>query len=186
MATPEEMAQTMLENLEEKTGRTILAWKKLLEKEKFEKHGQIVKYLKSEHGVTHGFANLIAHETLLTAAGHASSEDLVAAQYGGAKAGLKPIYDKLIQAIEEFGDDVEVSPKKTSVSLRRKKQFALIKPATRTRMDIGIQLKGDPAQGRLVECKSASMTSHQVSIEDPKGVDKELLAWLKDAYTRAG
>lgn len=186
MATPEEMAQKMLANLEEKTGRTLADWQKILDKEKFEKHGQTVQFLKSEHGVTHGFANLIAHETRGSAAQHSASDDLVAAQYSGAKAELKPIYDKLIRATEKFGKDVEVSPKKTYVSLRRKKQFALIKPATKTRIDIGIQLKGEPPQGRLVECKSGSMTSHQVSVEDVEGVDKELVGWLKEAYSRAG
>lgn len=186
MATPEELAQKMIANLEEKTGKPLATWKKLLARKNFEKHGEMVKFLKTEHGVTHGFANLIAHEARGSAAQHSPTDDLISAQYAGAKADLKPIYDKLIQAISKFGGDVEISPKKTYVSLRRKKQFALIKPATRTRVDIGIQLKGDPAKGRLTPCKSASMTSHQVSIEDTKGVDKELLSWLKDAYERAG
>jgi len=136
--------------------------------------------------VTHGFANVIAHEVRRSAAGHSSSADLVAAQYSGAKADLKPIYDKLIKAIAKFGKGVEVSPKKTYVSLRHNKQFGLIKPATKTRIDIGIQLKGEAGTKRLAKCKTGGMTSHEVRVESVKNVDKELIAWLKEAYTRAG
>lgn len=186
MASPEEMAQKMLANLEEKTGKTAAEWKKLLDKQSFEKHGEIVKYLKSEHGVTHGFANLIAHESRKSAALHAdSTDDLVAAQYA-KKPDLLPIYEKIIAAAQKLGKDVEISPKKTTVSLRRKKQFAVVKPATKTRMDVGIQLKGDPADGRLEACKAGGMTSHQVSVTSASEVDKELVAWLKEAYSRAG
>lgn len=180
------MAQKMLGNLEEKTGETLSSWQKILAKQGFEKHGQIVKFLKSEHGVTHGFANLIAHETLRSASIHAPADDLVAAQYSGAKAELKPIYEQLIGEVQRFGRDVELSPKKAYVSLRRKKQFALIKPATKTRVDIGIQLKGAEPTARLVECKSGSMTSHQVSVESAEGVDKEVIGWLERAYRAAG
>ncbi len=185
MATPQEMAQKMLANLEEKTGKTLDGWKKVLAKQSFEKHGQIVGFLKKEHGVTHGFANLIAHEVRASSAEHADASDLVRAQYE-KKQSLLPIYEKLEAAARKFGKDVEISPKKTYVSLRREKQFALIKPATKTRVDVGIQLKGEPATERLVECKAASMTSHQVSIEDTNGVDAELVGWLKKAYERAG
>ncbi|MEM6701611.1 MAG: DUF4287 domain-containing protein [Acidobacteriota bacterium] len=186
MASPEEMAQKMLANLKEKTGKTAAQWQKVLDKESFEKHGEIVKFLKSEHGVTHGFANLIAHESRKSASIHADSpDDLVANQYA-KKPDLLPIYEKLTAAVQKFGKDVEISPKKTTVSLRRKKQFGVVKPATKTRMDVGIQLKGDPADGRLEACKAGGMTSHQVSVTSVAEVDKELIAWLKEAYSRAG
>jgi hypothetical protein len=185
MPTPEEMAQTMRNNVPEKTGKSMAAWHKLLAKAKLEKHGQMVKFLKTEHAVTHGFANLIAHDFLLESAPRSGEDDLVAAQYSGAKAELLPIYEKLIAAVSKFGKDVEVSPKKTSVSLRRKKQFAVIKPATRTRVDIGIQLKGEGATDRLLACKAGGMTSHEVRVENVQSVDKELVGWLREAYRRA-
>ncbi len=42
---------------------------------------------------------------------------------------------------------VEVVPKKANVSYRRKKQFALLTPATKTRFEIGLNVKGQPDQG---------------------------------------
>lgn len=56
------------------------------------------------------------------AGGAAAGAELVAAQYSGAKAALKPIYDKLIAAVTAFGRDVEISPKQGYVSLRRTNQ----------------------------------------------------------------
>ena len=140
--SPEEMAASMIENLKEKTGKDLSEWMSLLSSMKDSKHGEIVKHLKQTHGITHGFANLIAHKLLKSDAGSVSAEiDLVANQYSGEKAGLRPVYDALISIVQEFGDDVEISPKKSYVSLRRKKQFALIQPSTKTRIDVGINLR---------------------------------------------
>jgi hypothetical protein len=183
MATPDEMAASMKANLKEKTGKTLAQWLELTSASGLEKHGQIVKLLKADHGVTHGYANLIAHEALQSAAGHAAGGDLVAAQYSGKKAGLKPIYDALLAAAAELGKDVEVSPKKSYVSLRRSKQFALIQPSTATRVDVGLNLKGAPVTDRLETSGSFnSMCSHRVRVTSAKDVDAELKRWLKQAY----
>lgn len=185
--SPEEMAQSMIDNLKEKTGKTLPQWLKVTKAAKLAKHGEIVKLLKTEHGVTHGFANLIAHKTLEEAAPAGDGgTDLVAAQYGGAKADLKPIYDALMVAINKFGKDIEVAPKKAYVSLRRSKQFAIIQPSTKTRVDVGINLKGDPATERLEASGSFnSMVSHRVRLSEQGDVDKELVGWLKKAYENA-
>lgn len=110
MATPEQMAATKVANLEEKTGKTLAQWLKITRAAKLEKHGAIVKLLKAEHGVTHGFANLIAHHTLVSGGTKAPSEDPLAAQYAGKKAALRPIYERLIAVVEKFGGDVEIAP----------------------------------------------------------------------------
>jgi hypothetical protein len=181
--SPEEMAASMARNLKEKTGKTMPQWLKIVKACGESKHGQIVKFLKGEHGVTHGFANLIAHEALQSAAASRPSGDLVDAQYGGAKADLKPIYDSLVAMVEKFGKDVEISPKKAYVSLRRNKQFGLIQPSTKTRVDVGINLKGTPPDGRLEATGSFNaMVSHRVKITEKKQVNAELRKWLKAAY----
>lgn len=102
--------QTMINNLPGKTGKSLDQWLALLAKQDLEKHGEIVKWLKGEHGVTHGFANLIAH-SFRNSATPQSSADPVESQYGGAKAALRPIYDAILAAVSNFGDDVEVAPK---------------------------------------------------------------------------
>ncbi len=184
--TPEQSLATMIANMKEKTGKELDNWLKLVARQKLAKHGEIVKWLKSEHQMTHGFANLVAHKALSSDAGSAEEKDLIAAQYGGAKAPLKPIYDALMKTISGFGKDVEVAPKKSYVSLRRSKQFALIQPSTKTRLDVGIQLKGvDPTKRLEASGSFNSMVSHRVRLESVKDVDAELKKWLKAAYDNA-
>ncbi len=185
--TVDKQLQAMIGNMPEKTGKSLEQWIRLLKKSGLEKHGEILKLLKSEHGLTHGFANTISMLYREQAAGGpAAGDDLVAAQYAGAKAGLRPLYDKLSALAAKLGKDVEISPKKTYVSLRRSKQFAIIKPATKTRIDLGLNYKDAPASDRLGDGKPFNgMCSHCVRIEDVSQVDKELAVLLKQAYEQA-
>ena len=185
MGRVEDATATMIANLEAKTGKAMGAWVKLVQAEKLAKHGEMVAFLKSKHGMGHGYANLVAHSVagggVLT-----RGDDPVAEQYAGAKAPLRPIYDALVEAVKKFGSDVEISPKKANVSLRRSKQFALLQPSTATRFDVGLNLKGTPPAGRLEASGSFSaMVTHRVRLESVKDADKELLGWLRQAYDQA-
>ncbi len=180
------MEDTMIANLEKNTGKTLEQWIKIVKKSGFEKHGEMMNFLKTEHEFTHGFANLVVHKARQSDAGSADEADLVDEQYKG-KEQFRPIYDALIKKIEKFGDDVEIAPKRAYVSLRRKKQFGLIQPSTKTRLDIGINLKGIEPTEKLEKSGSFnSMVSHRVRVETASDVDKEVVGWLKQAYDAAG
>lgn len=184
--SPEEMAAAMIKNLKANTGKTLSAWLQIVKKSGREKHGEIVKHLKFEHDVTHGYANMIAHEALKPANAPTSS-GLVNTQYANAKADLRPIYDAVIAAVEKFGGDVEIAPKKAYVSLRRKKQFAIVQPSTKTRVDVGINLKGVDPTDRLEASGSFNqMVSHRVRVTKKSEVNPELKRWLQEAYEAAG
>lgn len=181
----DQAAQTMINNLHKNTGKTLEQWIEIVTKEHFEKHGEIIKFLKEQHGFTHGFANLVAHKAKETDAGSVENkDDLIVRQYQG-KEHLKPIYDKLIAEIVTFGNDIEIAPKNTYVSLRRKKQFALLHPATKTRFEIGINLKGQAPTETLEAEKPNSMCSHKIKITDIKDIDQETITWIKKAYDNA-
>ncbi len=172
----------MIDNMPEKTGKSLDEWKVLLKEKSFSKHSEGVKYLKTEHGVTHGFANTIV---TLSKEEHSSSEDLVKAQYTG-KENLIPIYKELITYIGSLGADITITPKKTSVSIIRKRQFVLIKPATKTRIDLGFKLKDKPITARLENSGPfGSMCSHRVRISQIDEIDKELQGWIKEAYEQS-
>jgi len=178
--------QTMIENLHKNTGKTLVQWVDIVNSQSISKHGEIVKFLKETHGLTHGFANLIALKAKGSDAGSVDNQDdLITKQYQG-KAHLKPIYDMLISEIQAFGKDIEIAPKNTYVSLRRKKQFAILNPATNTRFEIGINLKGQEPKGKLVAEKPNSMCSHKINLADIIDMDKEVLEWIKKAYDKAG
>ncbi|MBK7211844.1 MAG: DUF4287 domain-containing protein [Bacteroidales bacterium] len=178
--------QTMIENLLKNTGKSLEQWIEILNKQNISKHGEMIKYLKEKHGLTHGFANLIALKARGADAGSAENQDdLITKQYQG-KEHFKPIYDKLISEILTYGNDIEIAPKNTYVSLRRKKQFAILNPATKTRFEIGINLKGQEPKGKLEVEKPNSMCSHKINIADISEIDKEIIGWIKAAYDNAG
>ena len=180
--------QTMIENMPEKTGKSLEAWFTLLKQENLKSHGQIMDRLKKGHGVSHGYANTISLLFRQKQAGGPPTEDeLVANQYA-KKADLRPIYERLIEEALSFGDDVEVAPKKSYVSLRRAKQFAIIQPSTKTRMDLGLNLDSEvKASGVLIEGdRWSGMCSHRIEIHSPDEVTDEVRQWLKTAYEGAG
>ncbi|MEQ8936605.1 MAG: DUF4287 domain-containing protein [Amphiplicatus sp.] len=184
--SPEDAAASMIANMKAKTGKSLSEWTAIAKRSGKEKHGEIVSHLKGEHGLTHGYANMVAHTLLKSDAGSMSeTTDLVAAQYAGDKTALKPIYDEIVKAVKSFGE-VDISPKKAYVSLRRSKQFALVQPSTKIRLDLGINLKGEPPSGRLETSGSFNaMVSHRVKLEKPGDFDKQVKAWLKAAYDKA-
>lgn len=178
---------TMIENLHKNTGKTLEQWADIVKKENFAKHGEIIKFLKDKHRLTHGFANLIAHKAKGSDADSAENKnDLIELQYKG-KEHFKPLYEKLLYEIKAFGKDFEIAPKNAYVSLRRKKQFAILQPATKTRFEIGINLKGQEPKGKLEAINTPNaMCSHRINLSDIKDIDKEVIGWLKAAYDNAG
>lgn len=171
--------QTMINNMPEKTGKSLDQWKTILQNKSFAKHSEGVNFLKKEHGVTHGFANTIV---TLSKEEDNSAEDLVANQYKGKEI-LFPIYEKLLSVIKPFGNDITITPKKTSVSIIRKRQFVLIKPATKTRIDLGLKLPDKPTTDRLGNSGPfGTMCTHRVQLTSVDEVDEELIGWMKEAY----
>lgn len=175
----------MEQNLKEKTGKTLDDWKILLSKQSFSKHGEYMTFLKKEHGITHGFANFITLKFREADAGSANPDDLIGNQYKG-KETLAPIFDKLHAAITKLGTDVEVAPKNSAVSMRVKRQFALIQPSTKKRIDLGLKFNDKPHDERLeTSGPFGTMCTHRVQLTDIEQIDDELLAWIKEAYEQA-
>ncbi|UTW65486.1 DUF4287 domain-containing protein [bacterium SCSIO 12643] len=174
--------QTMISNMPEKTGKSLEEWKQILQEKSFTKHSEGVKFLKTEHNVTHGFANTIV---TLSKEDSSTSEDLVTSQYKGKEI-LLPIYHELIAHVKTLGEDVTITPKKGSVSIIRKRQFILIKPATKTRIDLGFKLKDTPTSERLGNSGPfGTMCTHRVQLFDVNEVDSELKEWIKEAYDKS-
>lgn len=174
--------QTMIDNMPGKTGKSLEEWKIILKEKSFAKYGEGVKYLKIEHKVTHGFANTIV---TLSKEESTTSEELVDSQYKG-KDLLLPIYEKIIEAVINFGSDVEIVPKKANVSLKTKKQFALIQPSTKSRIDLGIKIKDTAPKGRLeTSGPFGTMCTHRIQLTDVSEIDEEVIAYLQEAYDKS-
>jgi len=156
--------KTMIDNLFKNTGKTLEQWIGIVKQKNFVKHGEIINFLKDEHGFSYGFANLVAHKSKGSDAGSVEdSSELIEKQYKG-KEHFKSLYETLMSEIMKFGNDIEVAPKNAYVSLRRKKQFALLQPATKTRFEIGLIIKGQDTKGVLEVISAANaMGSHKIN-----------------------
>ncbi|MEQ8715184.1 MAG: DUF5655 domain-containing protein [Cyclobacteriaceae bacterium] len=175
----------MEKGLHEKTGHTLDHWIKVVNATGLEKHKAIMDHLKSEHGFTHGFANFVALKSREADAESIDDNTLLDNQYKGKEV-LKPIYERLLAEIQKFGSDITITPKKDSVSLIRKRQFALIKPATKTRIDLGLKIKDKPNEGRLEGSGPfGTMCTHRVRIEQLEDLDAEVIGWLREAYEQS-
>lgn len=192
MPSVEEALQAQIRNIEAKHGRSMAEWTELIRAKGLTKHAEILAWLKTDHGMSHGNANrvaLVARAALEggTAAGaDAGTDDPVAALYDGRKAALRPIHDRVMTFIGGLGDDVEVAPKKGYLSIRRRKQFAMLQPAT-AHVDLGLILPGVAPEGRLERGGSFNaMFSHRVRLASTEAVDAEVEGWIRAAYEAAG
>jgi len=183
MSSVDEQIANQVANIERSTGRSLADWIDIIRASGLEKHGQQLAMLKAEHGLGHGNANLLAIKFREAAAGGApAADDLIDSQYTGRAAHLRPAYEAVVAAVRDFGDDVELAPKKSYVSLRRRKQFAQVGPAA-GQLEVGLNLPDTPVTGRLRP--ASGMATRRVRIDDTAGLDAELLAWLREAYDRA-
>jgi hypothetical protein len=186
MASVDAAIATFERNIETQTGKSVASWVALVRAEGIAKHGMAVAWLKSAHGLSHAHANQIAKRAS-EAAAPASGDDPVGHVFDGGKEALRPIYDRLVAEALQLGSDVEIAPKKANVSVRRRKQFALIQPSTRTRVDLGLILPDRAAEGRLEASGSFNaMFTHRVKLASETDIDADILSWLREAYERAG
>lgn len=189
MSSLDKAFQTQLDNIQKKTGKSLDELAAIVKKSGLTKHGEIRDYLKQELGLGHGDANALVHAVLQSdgqRAAEGKSTDLVLDEiYSGAKAHMRPLHEKLMKEISKFGE-FEIVPKKGYVSLRRKKQFAMIGPKTNTRFEVGINAKDFKKNARLLEQPKGSMSNYIVNLTEAKEVDSELISWIKSAYEGAG
>jgi predicted transport protein len=179
--------QTQVDNIEKNSGKKLNDWIAIVNKSGFEKHGELVNFLKEKHGFTHGNANVVVHFARQSHAGAVeNSDELVTEQYKG-KEHLRAWYDKIMAEVMKFGNDIEVAPKKAYVSLRRKKQFAILQPSTKDRLDVGLNIKGMQPSGDVTASGSwNAMCTHRIKVEDEKRINKDLIQWIRQAYDQAG
>ena len=183
MGTVEEGLRAQLRNIETATGRSIHEWVARIRATGLSRHGQIVSWLKSEHGLSHGAANRLALTALATDA-PSPTADPVAELYSGRSADIRAIHDRLWSEVERLGA-VEVAPKRGYLSLRRRTQFAMIRPATK-HVDLGLVLPNEPVTERLESAATFNaLFSHRVRVRSVGDVDDEVVGWLRRAWDRA-
>jgi hypothetical protein len=174
----------MADSLEQTTGRSVEDWLATVEGLDLQRHGEILAALKRDHGLSHGYANMLA--LVATGYGHQGADELVAGLFAGSRADLRPIYDRVLEVVGDLGDDVEIAARKTMVSFRRGKQVACFTPMSAKRVGLGVNLRGalaDEAVGvERLKPTPGGMASHVFAISAPDEVDDEVVGWIRRAY----
>ena len=195
MADPQAAVLTQLRNIQGRTGKTLAELLVAVQASGLNKHGERRSWLMERFELGYGDANTVAHfvdkplpdlsgaaPAVLPAAHEGDPLDAI---YGGAKAHLRPLHDAVMQAIARLGP-CEVAPKKAYVSLRRKKQFAMLGPATRELVELGLNAKSLPPHPRLRGVPPGGMCAYTVRLATVAEVDDTLVGWLRAAYDAAG
>jgi hypothetical protein len=185
MPSVAEGLQSQIRNIETTYGRSMDEWIELIRASPLRRHGEIVAWLKADDGLAHGAANRVALVALAALADQPPA-DPEAALYAGAKEALLPVHNAVMNAVSAFGPDIEVAPKKAYLSLRRRKQFAMVQPAAK-HVDVGLILTGRPPGPRLESAATFNaLFTHRVRVRSADDVDAELVGWLREAYAAAG
>lgn len=182
MADVDAAVERQKHNIGERTGRPFDDWVALARDSGRTRHAEIVGWLKAEHGLGHGDANLVAM-TALRPDTAPVGDGLVDAMYAGPKSAIRPLHDEVVAVAVRFGPDVILAPKQAYVSLRRAKQFGTVGPASGGRLEVGLNLKGVEPHGRLEA--TTGMCTHRVRLAAASDIDDELRDWLREAYERA-
>ena len=184
----QKVVETQLKNIQERTGKSLTELYSFIKDSGLEKHGQIRSMLIEKLGMGYGDANTLAAVFLQPNTADSqppAGEDMLDTYYAGSKVALRPIHEAVMTEINKLGE-FEISPKKTYVSLRRKRQFAMLGPASKGRVELGLNMKGLDGTDRLLPQPAGDMCQYKVFLTSTDEVDDELLGWIKTAYASAG
>ncbi len=194
MADPQAAVLTQLRNIQAKTGQTIAALHAALAATGLAKVGEKRSWLMEQFKLGYGDANTVALlvgkllpglDGAPAGAPAAPQGDPLDAIYSGAKAHLRPLHETVMQAVAALGP-CELAPKKTYISLRRKKQFAMLGPATKDLVELGLNAKSLPPHSRLKAMPPGGMCQYTVRLGAADEVDDTLVGWIRAAYDAAG
>lgn len=190
------MMQKWIADLPSKTGRSLDDWIALVQQEGPAGEPERRDWLKANHGLGTNAAWWIAERSVGKGGDDADPERYLQAAVGyvetmfaGSKAGLRPVYDELLRVGLGIGPEAKACPCQTIVPLYRNHVFAEIKPATRTRIDLGFALKDTEPIGRLESLGSrakGNRITHRIAITSLTDIDEEVVRWLQTAYDRDG
>ena len=188
------MTQKWVGELKQKTGRSLEEWLEHIKKSGPADENERRVWLKDEYGLGTNTAWWLA-ERSVGKGEEASDPDLYLQQaerdvdkmFSGGKAGLRPLYDKLLKLGLKTGKEAKACPCQTIVPLYRNHVFAQIKPTTQTRIDMGFALGDMKAKGRLIDTggfAKKDRITHRIPISSLDDIDDEVKHWLKVAYDR--
>jgi hypothetical protein len=184
MADPQIAVANQVRNIEARTGKTMAQLCSLITQSGLTKVGEQRAMLMEKLHLSYGDANTLALRAKQAALPETSDADLLDSIYAGPKAPLRKLHHELHAQISKFGA-FETAPKKAYVSLRRKRQFATLGPATKDQIELGLNAKTLSASPRLKAMPPGGMCQYTVRLSKLSEIDAELVRWVRSAYDAA-
>lgn len=178
---------TQLNNILKKTGKTIEEIRIIIWESGLQKHSEIRQMFIDRFGLGYGDASSLVHFAQQSdgqsaaEAAQASPQEILDGIYTGTKASLRPLHDAVMKEISKLGE-FSIAPKKGYLSLRRKRQFAMIGPGSKNRLELGLNMKGIPPTEKLLEQPAGGMCQYKVFLSSENEIDQELIGYLKTAF----
>lgn len=189
------MIQNVIANMKSKTGRSLDEWIKLCNRNGPKTEVERRDWLKKDHKLGTNYAWWIAERSVGKNVDEGDpdaylrdAEKYVKQMFSGKRESLKPIYERLLKLGLGLGKDAKACPCQTMVPLYRENVFAQIKPATNTRIDLGLSLRGQKVPKRLIDTggeKKGDRITHRIPIESVDQIDGDVKKWMKKAYDLA-
>jgi hypothetical protein len=186
-----EMHEWSAQLLRRQTGQSVDDWNVRIQETGISSRDELMNWLKTRN--INGYAQQLLimerfgyPEFLLKTA-----DELVDEQFADRQH-LRPVFDEVIEVGTGIAHQglVEVQARKTFVTLRTKRRkFAMIKPSTKTRVDLGLRIVDlhsghERFAARLQSAKllrDDTMT-HRIPLTRLEDVDDEVCYWLAVAY----
>ena len=171
--------------LQARTGQDVLAWnERIAAAAPQNRAGEAaLRQWLSDQGVT-GYAQaLLVWETF----GYpgflvADADELIDKQYAD-RPQLRAVFEAVLTTLPALPGPVTVQARGTLVSLvSPRRTFAVLKPTTKSRIDLGLRLDNTQPEGRLREAKNLGQATVRIPLTTCGDVDDEVRNWLARAY----
>jgi hypothetical protein len=187
--SPQDMMAAVSASMQERTGRTLEEWVAVVDSSGINPLDQkaVRRWLEDEHGVPQNSQWAIA-DAAAVAAGwkRPTTEEYVRQQYSGPKERLRPVFERVREIAQAFGDDVRLEGRTTYTPFVRRRQFAAVAAATRSRVDVGLRYTDPPVSELLTTGKAPGQGTHTLSLSSVNEVTAEVERLLRVAYDQNG
>ncbi len=184
--TSGEIEREFIEGLQSATGKDLQAWLEAIDESGLSARNDIVRRLKSSHNFGHMHATLLAG---IHANGgktvYGSETDLLNGQFRNMES-IRPLFERLRQAVLERDGQAEFVAKKTYVSIAKKREFAAVN-IRKGELRLGLDLGDMPVGGRLEKSRLTGpmpRISRMLVIRSESDIDEELFSLLALADAR--
>lgn len=183
--TAQEREQEFLASIQDVTGKTLDEWMTAVENIGLTKQPEIIKWIKTEHGLNHMQANMIT--SIYKNDGKPVYDyDAMYAKLFDGLAHHRPLYDEIIELVKSEIPDVVIAPTKTYVEFSAERCFGMVK-IMKSALRVGLDLGEEPFNDTVEKAKSLGAMprfTHMIQVNESDDVNDEMRHYLRQSYDR--